>query len=174
LLEEYKHLLDFILAANDTLHRFAGFYFTCISIFFGGVFWVIRDRISQYDGFILSCLSIIPVFAGYCWCANASRTKVKLESRVQRAKEIERRFKRQFGDCLQMLRLAGRHLDENEDCSGNSLHFFSRRTNMIVKFSKFLFWFWVVILVFGALVALDILHLPQFFEEPKSQQVLIK
>ncbi len=130
-LEEYKQTLKFILAANETLHRFARFYFTCITIFFSAFFYVVKDGFGPEHWVVVVLPQILILITLAFWYSNASRTKVKMASRMQRAKEIESHFTKNYDNCLQMLTYTGKHLDENRDCQGKDLNLLERQTGMI-------------------------------------------
>ena len=132
LLEEYKQLLSFIIFSNNILHRVGTFYFTSIGIFFGVLFLLIREEhFTPGNTIIVIILSILALATSVFWYSNTSRTHVKLNSRMKRAKEIEKHFGEKFEACLQMLTYTGEHLKANRDCEGKPLNFLTKRTKML-------------------------------------------
>jgi len=147
-LEEYRCLLSLIQFYNDTMHRFSTFYFTSVSAFFGVFFLLIRGTFTTQDNLIAISLSVLGVLTTLFWYSNSSRSHVKLNSRMERTKQIEKHFKKEFGDCLQIFTYTGEHLQGKKDFEGKKLNVLTRQTKMLShKYPMTLMILWLVILV---------------------------
>lgn len=147
LLEEYKCIISSFNLGNEALHRFGTFYFAAITLLLGALFLIAKDGLTTYDIWTVIMLSLVALGTCTFWLFNASRTGMKLASRMDRAKQIEEKFKEKYGDCLQIYTYTGDHLRGDKNSKGYDLKFYERVRGVLArKYPMAYSCLWIIVL----------------------------